>query len=80
MDTKMAYNEDASLWYLAGGFSYNLADDCKLRMKVDKNLQLGTNMQFQLKQGLLFTIAFNLDLGNPKSGQHSVGLSLNMCA
>ncbi|XP_011499187.1 PREDICTED: voltage-dependent anion-selective channel-like [Ceratosolen solmsi marchali] len=78
MDTKMASNEERSLWYLTAGFSYKLVDDCKLQMKIDKNLQLGSNMLFHLKDNLLLTIACNLDLGNPKSGQHRIGLGLNI--
>ncbi|XP_058792879.1 voltage-dependent anion-selective channel-like [Phymastichus coffea] len=78
LDAKTASGDEARLWYAGAGLAYQLDEQCKLRMKLDKNCQLATSMQFRAQDNLLLTLGFSLDLGSPRSGQHRVGLGIDV--
>ncbi|XP_001606205.2 voltage-dependent anion-selective channel-like [Nasonia vitripennis] len=78
VDAKLGLGDESRPWYLGAGLAYKLNEQSKLRLKLDKNLQLGTSLQMPLNEEAKVTLAMNLDLAQPASGQHKVGLGLDL--
>lgn len=78
VDAKVGLGDESRPWYLGAGLAYKLDDQNKLRLKLDKNLQLGTSLQMPLNEQAKITLAMSLDLVQPASGQHKVGVGLDL--
>ena len=78
MDGKMASNESNTLWTVGAGFLAKIDDGTALRMKFDKNMQLGTSLQLAVNQNARLTLGFSLDFLNFSGGGHKVGFGLEL--
>ncbi|KAL7293454.1 hypothetical protein TKK_0013214 [Trichogramma kaykai] len=77
-DAKMAKNEVATLWTMGAGLAMKLDDTTKLRVKMDKGLNLATSLQLKPMENAQLTLAFSLDCTNPTHGNHKFGLGIEM--
>ncbi|KAJ8687841.1 hypothetical protein QAD02_023636 [Eretmocerus hayati] len=77
MDAKIASNDETKLWFLGIGAMCKVGESTKLRFKFDKNFQFGSSLVFNLHQCAKLVLNFNLDMSNPTSGQHKVGLAID---
>ena len=78
MDAKMAFGEESKPWFFGAGIACQLDEQSKLRVKLDRYLQLGSSLQLRVNTGILLTLAMSLDLLQPTSGQHKVGLGIDV--
>lgn len=57
-----------------------LDDKTMLRLKLNKDRQMGTSLEQKILDYLTLTLSFNLDLANLSRGDHKVGLGINIDA
>lgn len=76
IDGIYATDGNSSRWTVGLGAKCQLDGDSVLRLKMNKDLQLGSSLQQQIHDNVTMTLSMNCDLSNLTGGGHKVGMNV----
>ena len=74
----LAHRDDRQEWTVGIGTRLKLDETTMLRLKLNKDRQMGTSIQQKIHDFITLTLSFNLDLTNLERGDHKVGLAVDI--